>query len=413
MASFTNTIRSWFGRGGAIAETIGSQNTQPGAALISDTAVATIDGALQIAAVWACCELRSNTIASLPCFVYKTSGDGEKTLARGDRLYELLHNSPNSRMTSFEFFRAMILNLDLTGNAYARIDRDSKGEAFSIWPMPSAQVEMQVLKDGSVVYLYSFGNDVIALASANVLHIKGLGNGTMGLDKLSFMRSSTDEASKSQAHAAKVFGSGGKPTGVLMLDKVLNPDQRKSMLDRFAGMAEGNASRLYLLEASMKYSQLSINPIDQQLLETRQFSVSEIARWFGVPEVLIGHSGGTTAWGSGIAELKDGFFTISLRPVLVSIEQAIRRCVMTPRQRATMSVEFNFDAMLRGNMTQRADVYSKLLQNGVMQRSEARQLEGLPYIKGSEGLTVQSNLLPLDKIGTQHASGGTGSVIAQ
>lgn len=412
MASFFN-FRSWFGRGGAIAETVGQQGGSPGYALIPDTAAASVDGALQIAAVWACCELRANTIASLPCFVYKTTSDGEKSLARGDRLYELLHSSPNSRMTSFEFFRALILNLDLTGNAYARIDRDGKGEAIALWPMPSAQVEMQVLKDGSVVYLYSFGSDVVVLASENVLHIKGLGNGTLGLDKLAFMRSTTDEATKAQASAAKVFGSSGKPTGTLSIDKVLNSEQRKAVMANFAGMAQGNEARLYLLEASMKYAQLSINPIDQQLLETRQFSVSEIARWYGVPEVLIGHSGGTTAWGSGIAELKDGFFTIHLRPLLVSIEQAIRKCVMTPRQRVTMSVEFNFDAMLRGNPSVRSETYAKLLQNGVMNIAEARQYEGLPYIKGTEGLHVQSNLLPIGMLGQQVASGGNGSVIAQ
>ena len=78
-----------------------------------------------------------------------------------------------------------------------------------------------------------------------------------------------------------------------------------------------------------------------------------------------------------------------------------------------MKVEFNFDAMLRGNMTVRADAYSKMLQNGIMTRQEARQYEGLPYMKGSEGLTVQSNLIPLNMLGKQVASGGDGSVIAQ
>ena len=413
MASIFNTFRSWLGQGGAISEGVGQQQNMPGVSLIPDTPVASVDGALQIAAVWACCELRANTVASLPCFVYKTTGNGEKTLARGDRLYEIFHSSPNSRMTSFEFFRALILNLDLTGNAYARVDRDNKGEAIALWPMPSAQIEMQVLKDGSVVYVYRFADDVAVLASENVLHIKGLGNGTTGLDKLSFMRSTTDEATKAQSHAAKIFGNAGRPVGTLSLDKVLNPEQRRALMANFAGMAEGNTGRLFLLEASMTYSQLSINPIDLQLLETRQFTISEIARWYGVPEVLIGHSGGTTAWGSGIAELKDGFFTIHLRPLLVSIEQAVFKCVLTSRQRATMKVEFNFDAMLRGNPLQRADMYSRLLQNGVLQRSEARQYEGLPYLPGSEGLTVQSNLVKLGDLGKQVASGGDGSVLAQ
>ncbi len=405
-----NMFSRWFG-GGAITETTGSQNPVPSIALVPDSGNISPDGALQISAVWSCIDRRASTIASLPFFAY-TTRNGQRELARNSRMYSLLHESPNSRMTPYEFWRAMMLNHDLRGNAYARIDRDGRGEAMALWPMPADQVEVEVLGDGSMVYKYQLGSDIAVLSEANVLHLKNLGNGTVGLSKLEFMRSTTDEAAKAQGTASKVFGTGGKPTGVLMIDKVLNPEQRKNIKDSFAGMAEGSTSRLFVLEASMKYEQLSMSPEQQQLLETRNFTVSEICRWFDVPPVLVHHND-TTTWGSGIEQIMDGFYKLSIRPMLVSIEQATRKRVMTANQRSFMSVEFALDALLRGNPTQRADLYAKNVQNGVMTRNECRQLENLPPMAGADALTAQSNLLPLDKLGQVQASGGTGADIAQ
>jgi len=408
-----NSFRTWWGRGGAIAETTGSQSGTPGAPLIPETANVTVDGALQISTVWACIDRRAMTVASLPFFVYEQK-NGEKVLARSSRLYSILHDSPNSRMTPFEFWRAMMMNHDLRGNAYARIDRDEAGEALAMWPMPADQVEPKVLPDGSMVYLYSFANDVAVLAAENVLHLKNLGNGTVGLAKLEFMRATTDEAAKAQGAASKVFGSGGKPTGILMIDKVLKDDQRAAVAANFAGMAEGNTSRLYVLEANMKYEQLSMSPEQQQLLETRNYGVAELCRWLDTPPVLVHHSN-VTAWGTGIYEIKDGFYTLAIRPMVINIEQAVRKRVLTPRQRVTMTVEFSLDALLRGDPTKRADINAKNVQNGLKSRAEIRQLEGDPYIPGTDVLTAQSNLLPLDMLGKVKpaAAGGDGSNIAQ
>lgn len=407
MASFWSRLGFNF----ALGENPGKQNPVPSIALVPDSGNVAPDGALQISAVWACIDRRASTIASLPFFAYTTK-DGQRELARNTRLYSLLHESPNSRMTPYEFWRAMILNHDLRGNAYARIERDGRGEAMALWPMPADQVEVEVLNDGSMIYKYQLGSDVAVFGENNVLHLKNLGNGTVGLSKLEFMRSTTDEAAKAQGTASKVFGTGGKPTGVLMIDKVLNPEQRAKIKESFAGMAEGSTSRLYVLEASMKYEQLSMSPEQQQLLETRNFTVSEIARWFDVPPVLIHHND-TTTWGSGIEQIVDGFYKLSIRPMLVSIEQATRKRVMTANQRSYMSCEFALDALLRGNPTQRADLYAKNVQNGIMSRNECRQLENLPPVADADDLTAQSNLLPLSMLGTATAAGGTGANIAQ
>lgn len=409
--AFLQSLRSWWGAGGAIGEAAGDQRTAPNTPLISDAANIGPDGALQISAVWACIDVRASMIASLPYFVYETTG-GKKTLARKSRLYELLHESPNSRMTPFEFWRTMMLNHDLRGNAYARLERDVAGEVVAMWPMPSDQVTPKVLPDGSMVYEYRIDGSIAVIADSNCLHLKNLGNGTVGLSKLEFMSATVDEAAKAQSAASKVFGTGGKPTGVLMIDKVLTGDQRKAVMTNFAGMAEGNASRLFLLEANMKYQQLSMSPEDQQLLETRQYGVEEVCRWFGVPPVLVHHANVST-WGSGIAEIVDGFYKLVIRPMLVNIEQATRKRVMTPRQRTQQTAEFAFDALLRGSLKDRMAIYAQAVQNGLKTRNECRQLENDPPIDGGNELTAQSNLVPVLMLGKVTASGGTGANIAQ
>ena len=402
MAGLLGAVFGWMGRwgGSALGEASGEQVMAPAAALTSDTANLGPDGALQIDTVWSCIERRATVVASLPFFAYQRQANGQKDLARMSRLYGLLHDSPNGRMTPFEFWRAMVMNHDLRGNAYARIDRDARtGEALALWPMPADQVTPYVLDDGAMAYAYRIDNDVAVLSADNVLHLKGLGNGTVGLAKLEFMRGTTDEAAKAQASASRIFGNGGKPTGVLMVDNVLKPDQRAALQARFAEMAAGNTSRLYVLEANMKYQQLSLSPEDQQLLETRRFSVEQLCRWFDVPPVLVHHSNVTT-WGSGVEQIIDGFHKFTIRPMLVSIEQAVRKRVLTPAQRASMSVEFNLDALLRGNAKDRAEIYAKHVQNGLMTRNEARQLENLPPDpgRGANMLTAQTNLAPLDDL---------------
>ena len=197
-----------------------------------------------------------------------------------------------------------------------------------------------------------------------------------------------------------------------MVDGVLKDDQRAALKASFAGLTKGSTQELMVLEASMKYQQLSMTPEDQQLLETRNFGVEEICRWFGMPSILVNQNG-VTAWGSGIQTILEGWVTLQMRPVLVNIEQATKKRVMTAKQRASMSIEFSLDALLRGSLKDRMEIYAKATQNGIYTRNEARQLENMPPDDAGNQLTAQSNLLPLAKLGTQTASGGGGANLAQ
>lgn len=397
-----------FGLGGmALRESSGVQSGQPSSSLVDDVPAANVDGALQISTVWRAVEILSKTIATMPLLVY-VNKNGNRVVARENNLWLLLHESPNSRMTTAEFWIAMILNLKFKGNGYARIQRNpTTGEAEAFWPMSADQVEYRILEDGTDVYLYRINNDVAVLAPENVLHIKEMGSGIIGLSRLDYMRSTIGESKNAQATANKLFANGGKPTGVLMVDNVLKADQRAAIKQNFADMADGTMSRLFVLEANMKYQQINMSPEDIQLLSTRQFTIQEIGRWFGVPAILLNQTEGTTTLGSSSGDIIESFYKLTIRPDVTIIEQALRKRVMTSAQRAQYTCEFSMDALLRASLKDRVEIYAKQVQNGIKSRNECRQLENDNPYDGGEIYTVQSNLLPVNLLGKVQPSGGS------
>jgi HK97 family phage portal protein len=403
MATFFQTLRRFFGNVGATGQQDGIQYTEPLTKVYELTPDYGIDGALQVSAVWAAVELLSDNVASLPLFVYEREpgADGHKQLARNTTLWTLLHDSPNNRQTPMEFIQYMVMNYLLRGNAYARVVRNSAGEAIALIPFSSDQVEVEVLNDQTIVYKYYYEGKITVYSPDSILHWRDKGNGLVGMSRLDYMRSTVNVAVNAQNHTANVFRKSAKRPGVFMLDKLLTEEQRAAIRKNYKGLVEGNDDDLLVLEAGAKFEPLSMTPADVQLLETRKFSVEDIARWFGIPGAMINDTSKTTTWGTGIDHLIQGFYKFRLRPMLESFEQAIDKRVLTATQRRRYTIEFSLDAILRGSLKDRLEIGANAVQNGLMTRNEWRQLENLPPIDGADVLTAQVNLAPIGQLGQQ------------
>lgn len=395
--TFIRRFFTKFGWGGVLGDQTGQQMDVPSHLVTASTSV---DSALQISTVYACARLLAGTVSSLPLMVYRDDGDGHRTVDRNSRLWFILHDQPNDAMTASDFWQAMLLQWALRGNAYAQILRNNDGELVSLWPLSADQ--MTVFADkatGRVIYQYSRDGKTYDLDPSDVLHIKDVGTGLVGFSKLEFMNSSVNESMETQKYTTQNASNFGRPSGVLTVDHVLN---RKNGQAEAIGRALGNfsngAGRMIVLEADMKFQQVSLTPEQSQLLESRKYGVEELCRWFGVPPVLIGASGATT-WGSGIAEIVSGFHKFTLNPLLKSIEQAILSRVVPFEERPHVTVEFNLDAFFRGDLASRYSAYATAVQNGFKTRNEVRQLENDPPIDGGDVLTAQTNLAPLNQLG--------------
>lgn len=357
------------------------------------------DGALQISTVYACARLLAGTVSSLPLMVYRDR-NGHREIHRNSRLWSVLHDQPNAHMTASDFWQAMILQWALRGNAYAQIIRDSDGDLVSLWPLSADQMTVFSDKEtGKLIYQYTRDGETFDLEPDQVLHIKDIGTGLMGFSKLEFMGASVNESMSTQEYTMQNAANFGRPSGILTVDHILDRKKKQDeAVKRALGNFKSESGKLIVLEADMKFQQVSLTPEQSQLLESRRYGVEELCRWFGVPPVLIGASGATT-WGSGIAEIVAGFHKFTLNPLLKSIEQAIESRVLTLDERGNVIVEFNLDAFFRGDLQSRYAAYATAVQNGFKTRNEVRQLENDPPLEGGDVLTAQTNLAPLDKLG--------------
>jgi HK97 family phage portal protein len=390
LAKMTSTLRSFWLAGATVADfrVEGSDLPQP----VGEAAV------LNLSAAWASLNLLVGTIASLPLMVYRDDGKGGREVAKDHPLYRLLHASPNAEQTTLDFWEQMGLSLELRGNAYAEIARiGSKVVSLSaIYPDV-----MQVRRiNGEITYDWTDDTGARRRGTADeILHIRGFGGSPLGgLSALTHARVAFGLARDINTAAGKTFSNGIRPSGLLSFDKALTPEKRteleKLLVDKFQGAV--NAGRPMVLEAGGKWEQISLNPEDAQMLESRAFSVEEIARIFGVPPFMIGHTEKTTSWGTGIEQQVLGFQKFSLRRRLKRIELALMKGLLTPADIAQgVIIEFNVEGLLRGDSVARAKFYQAMLASGVMTINEVRALENLPPVEGGAVPRIQMQNVPI------------------
>lgn len=366
----------------------------------SDVAL-TDDRKLQISTVFSCIRLLTESIGSLPVCVYKRTANGRE---KDDKhpVCRLLYE-PNPFMTGQEFLESMAMQLVGWGNAYALIAKNDKGVPMEAWPLASSKMTVERVGYERIIYRYNHERGPVEYDSGKILHIKGFGgDGIIGLSPLSYAAQAVGLTVAAEKYSAAFFKNGGRPSGVLQVEKPLNPQQRKDIREKYApltGGDVGNGNGLWVLDAFAKYQPISISPDDAQLLVTRQLQVAEIARIFRIPLFLLMEMEKSTSWGTGLEQQNLAFLTYTLRPYLTRIENAMDRWLFSEKERAQYYVEFNVEGLLRGDSTARATFYSTMVQNGLMTRNEVREKENMAPHAGADALTAQTNLAPVDMLG--------------
>ncbi len=359
--------------------------------------------ALQVSTVWACVRLIAETIATLPIALYRR-GSNAAEVAEGHPLHDVISRQPNAEQTPVEFWECVVASLLLHGNAFLLPTR-SAGRVVALEFLLPQCMSVRRRSSGEIEYTYvDLNGQRMTMLEGEVIHIRGFGTDPLqGLSPLAMGRNVFGAAMAADESASKMFANGMKLGGVLSTDQILKKEQRdeirNSMVQQFTGAV--NAGKTMVLEAGMKYQQVSMTPEDAQMLQTRGFNVEEICRWFRTPPWMVGHSAqGATKWGSGMEQEMIAFLSFTLLPWMKRIEQSINRWLLEPGERREYFAKFNPEGLLRADSAARAAFYSSMVQNGIYTRDDCREKENLPRRGGNaDALTVQSNLLPIDKLG--------------
>ena len=194
------------------------------------------------------------------------------------------------------------------------------------------------------------------------------------------------------------FGNGSSFGGVFEHPGTMTPNAQKSFAEAINSRHQGvdRAHKFLVVEEGMKYQRLGIPPNDAQFLETRQFQVTEIARWFGLPPHKLGDL--TRATFSNIEQQAIDYYTGSLVTWLTAWEQELEAKLIAPSERGIQVIEHVVEGLLRGDAQSRATHYAQTFQVGGITPNEIRALENRNPIDGGDRSFVPLNMIPVDRL---------------
>lgn len=342
---------------------------------------------LRYTTVLICVRVLAESVASLPCILYKRRKDGGKDRATEHPLYKVLHDQANSWNSAFEYTEGTMVNLAMRGNGYSYVERNRNGQTIGLVPLNPDGVTITQAFDWSPKYEATMpDNKKAKLSTKDMHHIRGpLPKGYVGRSMISLAREAIGLGMAAEAFGSNMFRNGVKPSGVLKHPKVIGPaateNLRQQFAERYAGLE--NSGKPILLEEGMDWVSMNIAPKDAEFIDGRKFQRSEIAGIFRVPAHLVNDLEKATF--SNIEFQTLDFVIHSLRPWLVRWEQAINRDLLTEKDRAEgYFCEFLLDAMLRGDTKARYEAYSSAIQNKWMSANEARIKENMNPREGGD-----------------------------
>ena len=359
------------------------------------------DNSIGLPAVWAAVRLLSETISSLPLNVYRKDKDGSKYIDEKIPLNQLLSTSPSSKYTSFTWRNTLMNSLLLWGNAYCLIIRNGGSRPISLEILQPDKVEVATGDDGETYYKVK---DLGTFSSMEVLHIVGLSfNGLVGKSPIQANKEAIGFGLATQQYGSNFF-KGANLSGVLEHPGVLTDDAanrlRQSWANRYSGLANSHSTAV--LENGTKFKPIAMPLADAAFIDSRNFSVAEIARIFRVPPHLIGDLSRSTY--SNIEQQSLEFAKYSLTPYLINWEQELNRKLLSTKEQSTHFCKFRTNELLRGDVNSRADYYTKLFNVGALSPNDIRSMEDMNKVDKGDDYYVPLNLGEVGKTKTDNNS---------
>jgi len=345
----------------------------------------TRETALNHSVVWACNRLISETMGVLPAsLMIKTNG--AKADAPEHPMYSAMHDAPNDEVSAQTFKEMLTSHCLLDGDGFAKITRRSgTGIAIGLEPLlpervivdrekqtPAKRLIYQILNERGVrdkTYTVQPGKP------QDIFHLRGLSrDGLRGYNVIQMGRQSLGTAMAEERNVARFWANGGRPPYHLEMKKKFKTEEdfQKFRTDWEATYAE--PWRAPILEEGTELKADGATMVESQALEAREWSVSEITRWWGVSPHLVGDLSRATF--SNIEQLFLEFKTITVSRWAKRWEQEFWRCVLTPEEKAAgYFLWINMNALLRGDFASRMTGYATALQNGYLSIDEVRDLE--------------------------------------
>ena len=349
---------------------------------------------LALSAVYRCVEVITNGVASLPVKLYRTDEKGFKYEIHNNLSF-ILSKKPTGKINAFTFYKLIVKDILLMGNAYALILRDERGKVVGLEYIQAGLVS-PIDKGDRIEYQVTGIKGFVR--QEDILHwMNYTESGIYGISVLTHARRTLGIADYGENASENFYKSGGCTTGFLKFDGPSSGKQREEILSAWnqaTGGVRNQPNGIPVLPANVNYTQLSVNPADAQLLESREFSIVEICRFFGVSPTKCFDLTHASYNNSEMAEL--AFLNDTLRPLLTKIEMEMETKLFKPEE--GYDIKFDVSELLRTDKKSQAEYFTKLFNLGVLSPNDIRKELDMDEIEGGDIHCAQINLTSIKNL---------------
>jgi HK97 family phage portal protein len=332
----------------------------------------TAEAALTHSAVWACTNLYSRLISTLPFHAYRDVNDVSVKITSPSSL-----KSPNGSQTFTSWVSQVTQSLVLRGNAFGLIvGRGANNLPTTIQILPPDVVGASYDWRTNIINWRINGFDVPA---DDIWHLAiNVGpDSPIGQSVLTQARQAIGLGINSQTYGSQWFQSGGHPTGVLETDAELTADQATAIKSRWQS-AVTERRGVAVLGQGFAYKPVQVSPQDTEFLNAYKLSVQDVCRYFNVPPEMVGSESGASMTYSNVESRALDLLRYAIDPVLCVIEQGLSQLLPSPQY-----VQAKRDALLRMTTLDRYAAHNSALQAGWKTIDEVRAIEDLPPLLNS------------------------------
>jgi HK97 family phage portal protein len=330
------------------------------------------DRALGISAWYRGSRWLSETVASLPVHTYRKGPDG-----RVRRANPLWMDQPAPDLPWFGLSEFLMMSLIHRGNAFAYKTRNGSGQVVGLVPVHPDDVRFGVASGRKVFEIGRKNADPIVATTAELLHIPALSNdGYFGIDPIRAFANGLGTVAAADEYAARFYSNGANLAGYITLPGRLDEDDALRLKAQWDRLHKGltHAHEFGVIGDGAEYHTIGLDAEQTQLLESRRFGVTEVARMLGVvPHKLYDLERATF---SNIEHQAIEAVTDGIRPWVSRIEawvNADRSLVIEQNY-----IEHELEGLLRGDIKTRYEAYAIATGGPWMEGNVPRRLENLP-----------------------------------
>lgn len=345
---------------------------------------------LMLSVFYACLRVRAESISSLLLKEYREI-DGKVIETNETGILSFFKKKANKYTTGHAFIESLACNYMLGGNGCAVINRSKFGTIQSLMQVQYTDIEIKI-EEKEIYYLindkrYEY-EDIFNVPYFSL-------NGITGLSVLQTAANTIRLADSFNVYQDKFLKNGSFPTAIYEIDEVLSAEAMKKVKQSIKNQSgASNSGEPIVLDSGVKRTNVSISPVDAEILNSKKYNALDICRFFRVPPHMVNELDGAKY---ANVEQQALDFAQSLVPDCNRIESAINTQLLSDDMvKKGYFFNFDMDSLYRADMKTRYGVYAIGKTNGILSSNECRAKENLSPVPGGDKYYMAVNLQPID-----------------